>query len=96
MSKLALKVGEHGASRYRGGKFHFTADITKDGRARRTTVQPNLATWIEHYPLTADALNPTNYYRYAKFAPGSRFPTTDCARVRREMRLHRRGDIGIR
>ena len=75
MSKFAVKVGEHGASRYyRGGKFHLSADMTKDGRVRRTTVQPNLATWIEHYPLTADALNPSNYYRYGQIRARFKIP----------------------
>jgi hypothetical protein len=37
-------------------------------------VQLNLATWIGHYPLTADALNPSNYYRYGQIRAPLKIP----------------------
>jgi hypothetical protein len=75
MAKFARKVAAEGAEKfYRGGKFHFAADMTKDGRARRTSVSPNLAAWIEKYPLSAAGLNPANYYRYGQIRARFKIP----------------------
>ncbi|HEY0947371.1 MAG TPA: hypothetical protein VGD81_18955 [Opitutaceae bacterium] len=58
----------------RGEKYHFTADMTKDSRVRRTTVPSNLAACLRKHPLTVERLNPANNYRYGQIRARFKIP----------------------
>jgi hypothetical protein len=51
-------------SYYSNGCFHLTAEITKEGAPRTTTVPQNLAAWLKRYPPTRHRICPNDHKAY--------------------------------
>lgn len=75
MAKLADAVRRDGAKKYLcNGVLHITAEIAKDKRPRQTRIPPNVAAWIERYPVSDDALCPGSWVTYGKIREKFKIP----------------------
>jgi hypothetical protein len=62
MWELARCIRRDGPDKYyNNGQLHLTAEITKEGEPRDTTVSENLAVWLKKYPLTPENICPGDY-----------------------------------
>lgn len=73
--KLAQCVARDGAALYfQNGYLHLSAEITKEGTARLTTIPANVGAWLDLYPPTPTRICPGSYSEYRKIRAGFGIP----------------------
>jgi len=74
--KLAQCVTRSGVGLYfQNGYLNLSAEFTKEGFSRQTTIPANVSLWLDRYPPTLASICPGTYSTYRKICAQFGIPT---------------------